>query len=77
MEKKSKIIYKVIEPKNLILDRCIEISKDNEAIFERGDQIYKLKLDSILILDFQKYYSFKFSKKNMAMADNYFYHKKK
>lgn len=45
----QKLSYKVIETRNTISDKCIEINENNEAVFEKDNQIYKLKLDSILI----------------------------
>jgi diketogulonate reductase-like aldo/keto reductase len=57
---RRKLSYKVVEPSCFILDKLIKIDENSqEAFFEKGDEIYRLKLDSILISDTQGRYPMK------------------
>ena len=52
---KRKLSYKVIEQKNLILDKFIKFDENSKmAFFKNGDEIYSLKLDSIIVSNSQK-----------------------
>lgn len=51
---KRKLSYKVIEQKNLILDKFIKFDENSKlAFFRNGDEIYSLKLNSIIVSNSQ------------------------